>query len=352
MIPIKRFLLLALFLTCLIQHSNAQQTMNTMQTLDNRQQSIVSISALTAVGDLDGLKGQLNSGLDAGLTVNEIKEILVHLYAYCGFPISLNGINTFMAVLDERKAKGIVDIQGKETAATKSTDKYERGRKVLEELTKTPQTKPAPGFGAFAPRIDAFLKEHLFGDVFESDVLTYQQRELVTISALASMSGVQAQLRSHLKVGMNTGITENQLAEVADIVEKNISRTQANSLRNSLSKSSVSIIQPDMMIRISEIEIAPQYLDDYKSILKEESAASVRIEPGVIAIFPMYQSQIPTQIRIVEIYRDSAAYQSHLKTPHFQHYKTSTTKMVKSLKLVDMIAIDSESMIEIFSKLK
>jgi alkylhydroperoxidase/carboxymuconolactone decarboxylase family protein YurZ/quinol monooxygenase YgiN len=350
--PIRVFLLLGVFWICLIQLLNAQQTLKTMQSLDSKQQSIVSISALTAVGDLEGLKAQLNSGLDAGLTVNEIKEILVHLYAYCGFPRSLNGINTLMVVLNERKAKGITDIQGKEATTTTSTDKYERGRKVLEELTKTPQAKPAPGFGAFAPRIDAFLKEHLFADVFESDVLTYKQRELVTISALASMPNVQAQLQSHLKVGMNTGITESQLGEVADLIEKNICRTQANSLRNLLSKPTTPIIEPNMMVRISEIEIVPQHLEEYKSILKDEAAASVKIEPGVVAIFPMYQQESPTQIRIVEIYRDSAAYQSHLKTPHFQHYKTSTLKMVKSLKLVDMKAIDSETMLEIFSKLK
>jgi len=321
--------------------------------LDDRQQSIVSISALTAVGNLEQLKVQLNTGLDAGLTVNEIKEISVQLYAYCGFPRSLNGINTFMAVLDERKAKGFTDLQGKEAATRVDTSgKYERGRKVLEELTKMPQPKPLQGFGAFAPRIDAFLKEHLFADIFESDVLTYQQRELVTISALAAMSGVQPQLQSHVAIGINTGITGNQLVQIAELIEKYISKTQANLLRKFLSKPGVPVIAPDMIVRISEIEIVPEYLEEYKSILKQEAAASIKIEPGVIAIFPMYQQKNSTQIRIVEIYADKAAYQSHIKTPHFQHYKTSTLKMVKSLKLVDMKNLDTETMLEIFKKLK
>lgn len=350
--PIRAFLSPWLFLACSVQYANAQQTTNTMKSLGSEQQCMVSLSALTAVGDSEGLKGQLNAGLDAGLTVNEIKEALVQLYAYCGFPRSLNGINTFMAVLDERKTKGITDKQGKEPTIAGSTDKYEQGRKVLEALTKTPQAKPAPGFGVFAPRIDAFLKEHLFGDVFASDALTHQQRELVTISALAAMPGVQAQLQSHLKAGMNTGITESQLAEVADLIEQRINRTQANSLRTLLSKPLVPVVEPDVMVRISEIEILPQHLEEYTSILKEEAAASVRIEPGVIAIFPMYQQENPAQIRIVEIYRDSAAYLSHLKTPHFQHYKGSTLKMVKSLKLVDMKGLNPETMAGIFSKVK
>lgn len=323
------------------------------QELTARQQSLVIIAALTATGDLEGLKTQLSTGLDAGLTVNEIKELLVHLYAYCGFPRSLNGISTLMAVLESRKAKGIQDPEGKEIRLTNPrSDPYERGRKVLETLTKTPQPKPAPGFGEFAPRIDTFLKEHLFADVFDSDVLTYQQRELGTISALAAMPGVTAQLQAHLKMGMNTGLTESQLIQVAGLIETTVSRTQANSLREVLAKPAAPVIEPDMMVRMAEIEIAAEHLEAYKAILKEEAAASVKAEPGVIAIFPMYEKEKPTQIKLVEIYASQAAYQAHLKTPHFQHYKTATLKMVKSLKLIDMATLDPESMLKLFKKLK
>jgi quinol monooxygenase YgiN len=108
----------------------------------------------------------------------------------------------------------------------------------------------------------------------------------------------------------------------------------------------------EMIVRISEIEILANHLEEYKGILKEEAQASVRLEPGVIAIFPMYQQSDPTQIRILEIYASPDAYESHLKTPHFQRYKTSTLKMVKSLKLVDMQPIDAETMARMFSKMK
>ena len=107
----------------------------------------------------------------------------------------------------------------------------------------------------------------------------------------------------------------------------------------------------DMIIRISEIEIDSNYLEEYISILKEESEASVRLESGVISIYPMFQKENPTEIRILEIYRNKEAYESHLQTPHFKHYKTTTLNMVKSLKLIDMIAIDEESMPAIFEKM-
>ncbi|KRD05132.1 antibiotic biosynthesis monooxygenase [Flavobacterium sp. Root901] len=107
-----------------------------------------------------------------------------------------------------------------------------------------------------------------------------------------------------------------------------------------------------MMVRIAEIEIYPQYVTEYNSILKEESSASVKLEPGVLAIFPMYEKKDSVQVKIVEIYADNEAYQNHLKTPHFQKYKYTTLKMVKSLKLIDMTAIDPESMKLLFSKIR
>ncbi|WP_316805353.1 putative quinol monooxygenase [Pedobacter nototheniae] len=109
--------------------------------------------------------------------------------------------------------------------------------------------------------------------------------------------------------------------------------------------------QKDQMVRISEIEIKPGYLQEYKAILKEESEASIRLEPGVIAIFPMFQKDNPTQVRILEIYADRKSYELHLKTPHFQKYKTSTLNMVKALRLVDMDVLDTGMMPSLFKKL-
>ena len=107
-----------------------------------------------------------------------------------------------------------------------------------------------------------------------------------------------------------------------------------------------------MIVRISEIHVDANYLDQYKAILKEEAEASVRLEPGVIAIFPMYQKESTNEFKILEIYASHEAYESHLKTPHFQKYKSGTLHMVKSLKLVDMQAIDAKTMTKMFKKMK
>jgi quinol monooxygenase YgiN len=114
----------------------------------------------------------------------------------------------------------------------------------------------------------------------------------------------------------------------------------------------VSATEQHMMVRIAEIQVEANYLKQYKAILNEEAEASVRLEPGVIAIVPMYQTENATAFSILEIYASREAYESHLKTPHFQHYKSATLHMVKSLKLVDMQVLDAQTMTRIFAKTK
>lgn len=150
------------------------QPMDKNQALSSRQQGIIPIAAFTTRGDLEKLKLSLNEGLDAGLTVNEIKEILVQLYAYAGFPRSLNGLNTFMGVLEERQKKGIRDEAGREASAlpvNKST--IELGTDIQTRLVGKPVTG---AIYTFAPAVDQFLKGHLFGDIFGRDNLDFQSR--------------------------------------------------------------------------------------------------------------------------------------------------------------------------------
>jgi len=204
--------------------------------LSAKQQSIVTISAFTAKGDLKKLHKALNGGLDSGLTVNEIKEVLVHLYAYCGFPRSLRGINTFISVLEERKAKGINDVVGKEaTPITGNESKYERGKKTLEILTGQREQEPKSGYAAFSPEIDVFLKEHLFADIFSRDILSYSDREIATISALISLGGVEPMMQGHMTIGLNVGISESQLKQTLSIIESTVGKKEASAGRKVLS---------------------------------------------------------------------------------------------------------------------
>ena len=213
---------------------NAQQS----RELNPTEEHIILIAAFTATGDLAQLKRALNEGLNGGLTINQIREELVQLYAYCGFPRSLNGITIFMSLLEERKSMGIQDAEGQAPMAVSGDNKskYEAGRKTLETLTGKSQNGPLTGANAFAPGIDAFLKEHLFADIFGRGVLTYPERELATITVLASLPGLEAQLQAHLGMGMNVGLTEGQLEQVFALLESSIGKQQADAARAVLTK--------------------------------------------------------------------------------------------------------------------
>ena len=234
-----RLNLAAILLLSLINFSqmNAQTASNSNHSLNAHQQSLARIVGLTTVGNLEQLKTELATGLDAGMTINEIKEALVQLYAYTGFPRSLNALTTFMTVVEERQSRGVKDVLGNEASPVSehTSTKYETGKRTLQELTGKEEKTPT-GVNAFAPAIDTFLKEHLFADIFSRDVLNARQREFVTISALAAMTGVARQLQAHISMGMNTGISKEQISEIFSIIEKTIGKKEADVARKALSQ--------------------------------------------------------------------------------------------------------------------
>jgi quercetin dioxygenase-like cupin family protein len=193
--------------------------------LTARQQSMVTIAAFTATGDLARLRTALHRGLDSGLTLNEIKEILVQMYAYAGFPRSLNGITTFIAVVEDRRSDGITDESGRQASplpADKSS--LELGTEIQTGLLGAPATGE---YLTFTPAIDQFLKGHLFGDIFGRDNLDFSSREIATIAALASLERVDSQLASHFAIGFHTGLTEATMRGLIAVLRVHVGAAQA-----------------------------------------------------------------------------------------------------------------------------
>ena len=221
----------ALFFNCVQAQTN--ETENKL--LSSRDKSTIAIAVLTAKGDLVQLKSKLIGGLEAGLTINEIKEIVVHTYAYCGFPRSIRGLQTFMEVLEERKSKGIIDQLGNEaTKVINEEDKYSRGKSILQKLTNATIPNTLSGYAAFAPIIDIFLKEHLFADIFERDVLSFIQREWVTISVISTIGEAEPMLKSHWLICLNLGVVPEQLKEFTEIIKPIIGKRKTKSAKHVL----------------------------------------------------------------------------------------------------------------------
>lgn len=186
--------------------------------LSSRQAAIVPIAAFAAAGDIARLNAALERGLDAGMTVSDAKEILVQVYAYAGFPRSLNALSELMKVVQGRKQRGIQDAPGVEPSRP-----IPKGDALLAAGTAN-QTKlsGAPVQGPlfdFAPLANEYLRTHLFGDIFERDNLDWQSREIATVSMLAALPGVDSQLQAHMRISMNVGLTAPQLRQLAGVLE-------------------------------------------------------------------------------------------------------------------------------------
>lgn len=193
----------------------------------------------------------------------------------------------------------------------------------------------------------------------KAQTLDGQQQSIAIISALASIGDLSS-LEAALAHGMDNGLSPEQVQGIFSTVSKYTdagSQAGAQEILKSLlnngyssSSSPNKVNTSEMIFRISEIEVYPKYLEQYKGILNYEAEASVKLESGVIAILPMHQNTHPNQFRILEIYLNHDAYKEHLQTPHFKYYKESTLKMVKSLELVDMDVLSQESIPLIFKK--
>lgn len=207
--------------------ANAQESARMTQrqpaqhSLTAPQQAILPITAFAAVGDLTALAQALEQGLDAGLTVSDAREILVQLYAYAGFPRSLNALGTLKTVVEAREQRGVSDAPGREPQRAIPTGEalLAAGTRNQTQLVGAPVSGP---LFDFAPAIDEYLKTHLFGDIFERDNLDWQARELATLGVLAALPGVAPQLQSHMAISMNVGLTADQLRSVATVLGERV----------------------------------------------------------------------------------------------------------------------------------
>ena len=113
-----------------------------------------------------------------------------------------------------------------------------------------------------------------------------------------------------------------------------------------VSSSSTAAEEKGQMVRLSKLVIDPSQLEAYRSALRAEVTASVGLEPGVLTLYAVAEKERPTHFTILEIYADQAAYQQHIKSPHFLEYKTKTEHMVQSLELIDTIPLVPEMKIK------
>lgn len=212
----KKLSLIVLAIVMSMTYINAQSQMNI------KKQHLATIAALEAKGDVKNLVPAINAGLDDGLTVNQIKEALSQLYAYTGFPRSLNALGVLQQVVADREKLGRASEVGPDTAPLPDDyDALKQGTEVQTRLTGQPFDYQ------FAPQTDYYLKAHLFGDIFARTTLTEPEREIVTVSAISALEGCEPQLIAHVRGARNMGVTDDEIHFIPQVLEKTVGALEA-----------------------------------------------------------------------------------------------------------------------------
>ena len=194
--------------------------------LTAKETAIVDIGAWTARGEQDKLGAAFKAGFGAGLTLNEAKELVGQLYAYCGFPRALNAAATLMKIEGyglTRRSGEAESAENENGGKIRNGGSFVLGDKALEIGTAN-QTKlcggPVSGpIFDFHPQLDAYLKAHLFGDIFARDTLDWRTREIVTIAALAARPETEPQMKAHIAIGKVNGVTDAQAQAIVRRVQ-------------------------------------------------------------------------------------------------------------------------------------
>lgn len=224
--------------TTLAQEARNMTTPSTAaaaDTLSAQQQAILPIAAFAAAGDIAKLNAALNQGLDVGLSISDAREVLVQLYAYAGFPRSLNALTELMQVLEARKQRGVQDAAGREPSHTMLTGDALRAAGTANQTKLVGQRVQGPVF-EFAPAIGEYLQAHLFGAIFERDNLDWQSRELATVGMLSALPGADGQLQGHMGISMNTGLTAKQMQQAVQVLDERVGADSGRRAREALAK--------------------------------------------------------------------------------------------------------------------
>lgn len=182
--------------------------------LDLKSKEIAVVAALTAMSNAEPqLRVHLNGALNTGSSVSEVKEIILQMSSYAGFPVSINAMNVLKGVLLERKAKGLKDMEGKEPTPEKG-DRFKNGMKTLKKLAPNQVDILNETYGDFAPELVQFILEYGYGDIYSRDNLSLKHRQIATIAALTALGTARPQLKFHIQAGFAVGLSTEDIKEV------------------------------------------------------------------------------------------------------------------------------------------
>ena len=301
--------------------------------LTMKQREMITCITLATMQTLPQLKAHAGAALNVGVTPEELREVMYLTAPFIGFPKMLNAVATVNEVFKERGISLPLEKQGTVT----EENRHETGKAIQDKLYPGGITSVMEGLpGDMGKDVEQFLTDYFFGEIYSRGALDLQTRELLGYCVLTTLEA-ESQLQSHYHGNINVGNTPETLtAAVIQCLPYIGFPAAIKALRIIKQEYARLVPAENNLVRLSKIIVDPAQLDAYNVFLKEEIEASMRLEPGVLTLYTTYEKDAPHHVTILEIYADSVAYESHLKTPHFQKYKQGTIEMVQELKLVDV----------------
>lgn len=301
--------------------------------LSLKQREMITCVTLATMQTLPQLKAHAGAALNVGVTPLELREAMYLTAPFIGFPKMLNAVSTVNEVFKER---GISLPLENQTTVTED-NRHEQGVAIQDKLYHGGISGVLSGIpGNLDEDVSRFLTDYFFGEIYTRGTLDIPTKELLGYCILTTLEA-ESQLQSHFHGNIKAGNSPQTVASAViqtlpyigfpaaikalRIIKQEMERTDSSREEN--------------VVRLSKITVDADRLDEYNAYLKEEIEASMRLEPGVLTLYAVAEKDAPNRITILEIYANRTAYESHLKTPHFQKYKQSTIEMVEDLVLTD-----------------
>ncbi len=301
--------------------------------LTMKQREMITCITLATMQTLPQLKAHAGAALNVGVTPEELREVMYLTAPFIGFPKMLNAVAAVNEVLKERGIPLPLEKQGTVTEDTR----HVTGKAIQDKLYPGGIASVMEGLpDGMGKDVERFLTDYFFGEIYSRGAIDLQTRELLGYCVLTTLEA-ESQLQSHYHGNMNVGNTPETLtAAVIQCLPYIGFPAAIKALRIIKQEYARPVSAGNNLVRLSKITVDAAQLDAYNAFLKEEIEASMRLEPGVLTLYATAEKDNPNKMTILEIYADRAAYESHLKTPHFQKYKQGTLSMVKELELVDV----------------
>ena len=300
--------------------------------LSMKQREMITCVTLATMQTLPQLQSHANAALNVGVTPTELREAIYLTAPFIGFPKTLNALTVINDVFKNRGISLPLEAQ----ATVTEENRHEKGKAIQQQLygggiSTIMEDLP----GNMGEDVARFLTDYFFGEINTRGGLDLPTREMLGYCVLTTLEA-ESQLRSHYHGCLKAGNTPETMTAAVIQTLPYIGFPAAIKALRIIKQESITATPPeDNLVRLSKIIVDPAQLKAYNAFLKEEIEASMKLEPGVLTLYATAEKDAPHKITILEIYANRAAYESHLKTPHFQKYKQGTLSMVKELELVN-----------------